>query len=160
ATARDEALRGIPLDAQNALGFDLRSIRRGLVMAMADAINRRVPDVPKYHRRLIEQLRLGHRLNHTSFISTNYDTLIDSALEDTAIVEERDMESVVDYGFGELTQPATLADREDRRFLLCKLHGSLNWLHCPVCFDLVISMGPDVISRLIDDSENSRCVRC
>jgi NAD-dependent SIR2 family protein deacetylase len=161
ASARGEALRQLPLDAHDEAHVDLREIRRSLVLVMADAIRRSVPNEASVHRQLIEGLTRENRLRQTTFISTNYDTLIDGAIEDFAIPRpERGLGSIVDYGFGDLVPRGDLPNREPRSFPLFKIHGSLNWLHCPVCTDLRISYGPDIVARLLDDPAMARCTRC
>jgi hypothetical protein len=161
AANRNEALYGMPLDADDEPDLTLRSLRRRLVLVLADAIRRRVPQAPEVHYKLVENLRDGGRLQHTSFLSTNYDTLIDVALEDRAIPPvDRRPGRVVDYGFSDLLPRSLFPDRETRSFPIYKVHGSLNWLYCPVCTDLVVTSGPDIITRLVRDPATARCTRC
>lgn len=161
ATMRGEGLRGIPLSAPENGGLNLASVRRHLVFLMADAIRRKVPAEPAVHAQLVRNLRLGERLAQTSFVTTNYDTLIDTALEDEALPEtERRLGSIVDYGFGALEERGRIPGREMRSFALYKVHGSLNWLHCPVCTDLVVTHGADIVALLLDDPPRARCTHC
>jgi hypothetical protein len=161
AAIRGEALRGIPLSAIEGGGLSLSAVRRSLVLLMADAIRRKVPHEPVQHARLVRNLRAGDRLNQTSFITTNYDTLIDSAIEGEALPPgSRGPGSIVEYGFGGLEKRVRLPGREMRSFPLYKVHGSLNWLHCPVCTDLVVTHGADIVGLLLDDPPRARCTHC
>jgi len=160
ATMRGEALRGVPLNGPDGV-LSLSSVRRGLVLLMADAIRRRVPAQPVVHSQLLRNLRAGDRLTRTVFVTTNYDTLLDDAIEDEALAQaERGPGSIVDYGFGELQDRGRIPGRETRSFALYKVHGSLNWLHCPVCTDLYVTHGADIVAMLLDDPPRARCTQC
>jgi NAD-dependent SIR2 family protein deacetylase len=161
AMSRGEGLHGFPVNPADGAAVDLASVRRRLILVMADAIRRRVPDVPILHNELIKNLRQQQRLTSTTFITTNYDTLIDNALDDLAVdPTDRLAGPVVDYGFDELLPPSTFPYREERRYPLYKLHGSLNWLYCPICTDLVITYGASIVERLLDHPARARCTRC
>lgn len=160
ATIRGEELRGIPLNGPDG-ALTLSSVRRGLVLLMADAIRGKVPAQPVVHSELVRNLRAGDRLTKTVFVTTNYDTLLDDALEDEALAEaDRGPGSIVDYGFGELQQRGRIPGRETRSFALYKIHGSLNWLHCPVCTDLHVTHGADIVALLLDDPPRAKCTQC
>ncbi len=162
ATSRAEGFRGIPLHAPDDGGLNLSSIRRRLILLMADAIHRRVPGDAAVHSRLVRNLRTGDRLAQTSFLTTNYDSLLDSALEDDAVPleEDRGLGTVVEYGFSDLEPRSPIPGRETRSFPLYKIHGSLNWLYCSVCTDLAVTHGPDIVARLLDAPGRARCNRC
>jgi len=161
AINRHEGLYGFPIDSADEPNLNLRVVRRSLVLVMADAIRRRVPAAAAIHNHMIEGLRAGGRLENTSFITTNYDTLLDNAILDVAVpMEERSIGTVLDYGFGDLLPRSPLPLRETHSFPLYKIHGSLNWLHCLVCSDLVITYGDDIITRLERDPDTVRCQRC
>ena len=143
AVARREALHGIPMEAAESNGLDLLTIRRSIVLALADAIRRTSPPAVALHSSMVLALQRQRRLPRTAFITTNYDTLIDDALYDHVARPQagRD-EPVVEYGFHEIV-PSSPLGRARSAPLLLKIHGSLNWLHCPVCTDLVVTHGPD-----------------
>ena len=61
------------------------------------------------------------RTGNFSFISFNYDLLIDNAIGNQGLR--------LDYG----TTFANPFPRAESRLGLYKLHGSLNWLRCPIC---------------------------
>jgi NAD-dependent SIR2 family protein deacetylase len=161
ALARGEGLRGIALGNLDEYDLDLVGYRRRLVLVMADAIRQRTTSVPGLHQSLVKNLRHSNKLDDTAFFSTNYDTLVDSAIDDEAIEpDDRGQGLIVDYGFECLLRPPVIPNREHRRFALYKLHGSINWLYCPVCTDMVITRGPDIVARLLGESGSARCVRC
>jgi len=73
-------------------------------------------------------------------VSTNYDTLIDGLLfERLVIAPDREIPAAVDMGFdwrehstGRFLEPLHTRSA-DPIVRLLKLHGSLNWLKCPLC---------------------------
>lgn len=158
ATLRGEALRELPLEQED--GPNIRSLRRELVLAMAEAISTSSRK-PVVHQELIRRLRDQGVLSDILFLSTNYDILIDNALEAEAVLpEERKIGTVVDYGLGDLTHRSSVQDRETRSFPLLKIHGSLNWLYCSVCTELATTYGMEGVMRLITNPETARCPRC
>jgi NAD-dependent SIR2 family protein deacetylase len=160
ATTRREGLKGIPLESETEGELTLGAARRSVVLVMADAIRQRVPEVSTVHARLIGNLSEAGRLRRVTFFSTNYDTLIDSALYDFVSRDDVSIEPKVDYGFAGLL-PVIGGGSSDRASVpLLKLHGSINWLHCPVCTDLVVTYGPDIVMRLLQDPETAKCTRC
>jgi hypothetical protein len=72
----------------------------------------------KYHRQLAEALQPSESV---TFLSFNYDLLIDNAIAFTG--------RTVDYGTT-FANPLSLLGPPIE---LLKLHGSLNWLRCPIC---------------------------
>ena len=92
-----------------------------LIIAMEEAIKYKLDyngrsSLNEYHLKLVCELHLKKLQGKVTFISSNYDLLIDNALCYL---------SGLDYGFGEKLKP--------RLWKLLKLHGSLNWLYCPRC---------------------------
>ncbi len=73
------------------------------------------------HRLLVQNLP---RTGNASFISFNYDLLIDNAIAND--------NRTIDYG----TAFANPVPTADTPVGLYKLHGSLNWLRCPICGSL------------------------
>jgi hypothetical protein len=102
----------------------------------------------RYHRLFIQNLLDDRtRVSH-SFISLNYDILLDYALLNQYPRLD------VDYGvsFRNVRRP-----RSGRSVKLLKLHGSLNWAFCPVCNNLWLSLGGKISDRIVSDS--MRCNR-
>lgn len=46
------------------------------------------------------------------------------------------------------------------RFKLYKIHGSLNWLYCPVCNKIDIGLGEKTMLKIIDDPDRAKCNSC
>jgi NAD-dependent SIR2 family protein deacetylase len=157
AIAREEGLLG--LGDSHTLG-DLRRLRRELILALAAAVARDRPLADSVHGHLVDSLSQGGFLANTVFITTNYDTLLDDAIDARAVPAGRGTGSVVDYGFGGLVPVATTPHADPHRFPLLKIHGSLNWLYCPVCNVLDITYASDGVTRLIDEPEDARCPSC
>jgi len=134
--------------------------RQELSMALGTAIEEAMAN---YRTPLVHQLMRTVELDDT-LITTNWDTLLDRACTAEQRRKERALsgreehlkrtnisygavaERLVDH-MGEDIEPAP----EGRRLLL-KLHGSLNWFHCPCCGTLYTNVaGPWVI-----DPQNRR----
>lgn len=127
----------------------LTELRSDLIYCIAKILQETLKDGGKLHRKFIKTLfGLPQRNStNTSFISLNYDILLDSALIDLYASEDLD----VDYGieFRNFVEPIDRKPeervkftqipeewhwpRKDRAIYLLKLHGSLNWLYCPNC---------------------------
>lgn len=64
--------------------------------------------------------------NDFAFISTNYDILIDKSILEIG--------KDIDYGFNYINSKQSI-----NSISLFKIHGSLNWLYCPVCKKIKIT---------------------
>ena len=107
---------------------------------LADKLGRGLSAGDNYHRRLIANLQ---NLRSTCFISLNYDLLIDNAIRITGRVPH--------YA----TDFANPIHRYNEPIFLYKLHGSLNWLRCPMCGSL--TQTGDEKAASYPDSERPRC---
>lgn len=93
-----------------------------------------------WHKRLVRTLP---RTGNASFVSFNYDLLIDNALLDAGLT--------VNYG----TTFANPVDTGGPKVGVYKLHGSLNWLRCPICGGLTNT--GDVKGASYPTEERQRC---
>jgi NAD-dependent SIR2 family protein deacetylase len=155
ALMRKEAFRGFPVDSSNARA--LRSMARHLIFLVAEILNERLTRRAHYHPQLVRSLQASGRLRNTMFISTNYDILIDNAL--TALPRDYDL----DYGvqFRNFRQPDNWTPpRPGQSVQLYKPHGSLNWLYCPTCNDLVLTPKEKGVTRLIAEDKDANCPIC
>jgi hypothetical protein len=157
AILREEGI--LRIGEREAIG-DLRHLRRQLILAMAATIAHDPTRIDTQHARLIRSLRDSGILDSVTFVTTNYDTLLDDAIDAEAIAENRGTGSVVDYGLSSFAAENEGQFRETRRFPCYKVHGSLNWLFCGVCNLLDITYGSTGVTRLIDDPEAARCPEC
>lgn len=157
AETRKESLRGFSLDAPGP-GVQLQSyanrvqlIRLDLILVMARAIadgiaSRVLPTLP--HRRLVDKLMEQHLINDTIFISTNYDLCIDSALGNNC-------DYAVDFAAD--SEPSLIGGQSVKLF---KLHGSLNWLYCPVCNNVKGFESKVVLSLMYEGRPVNQCAFC
>jgi NAD-dependent SIR2 family protein deacetylase len=125
----------------------VQNIREQIIILIARILKERLLSRRPVHDGLIARLNRESKLRTTSFISLNYDILIDNALTD--IHHEIDL----DYGI-QFTNFAKSGDwhepRPDRSTKLFKLHGSLNWLYCPTCISLTITPKEKSVSTIAD----------
>jgi hypothetical protein len=159
AIIRKEAFRHFDIENRAANSGRLRFIAQYLVFLVAKVLDIELQDRAMLHRKLVAELRDANELANITFISTNYDILIDNAL-----TEEHVNGFDLDYGAefrnfdrpGDWGRPAL-----ERRVALYKPHGSLNWLFCSTCNELEITpKEKGVVTRLISDFPHAKCPRC
>jgi len=148
AEDRGEFFRGFGgLNQQTTRGMELRS---HLVSLIALYLEEKLRTGGNFHRALVQQLREAGKLETTSFISLNYDILIDNAL--------------VLLGSTGITYAVRFANKNQpnrpRAVPLLKMHGSLNWLFCPTCNALDHYDGEKVAAQLTDQPHRGVCDRC
>ena len=129
----------------------LRHIHDVLVFSIAEVLHKKLKQSHAIHDQLANALLRNDELGRTAFVSFNYDILIDNALAAICGAEW------VNYGVKFVNQ----GFRENGSAVsLFKLHGSLNWLFCPTCRDLQITIGEKGVMRLKWEPENAVCERC
>jgi hypothetical protein len=153
---RRESLRGFDLGGGQHQVNKLQLIRLYLTLAMSKAISDglKKSDEPAWHQALVNNLRSQNLLDDTIFISTNYDLLIDGAL---GFEIDYGVEFSGPHQFGS-RQPVSAAGIPPVKLL--KLHGSLNWLYCPVCNNLNSWESKVVLSLMSEDKPITRCEFC
>lgn len=144
---KDFDLENIASDC-NRIGF----IRQYLVLLMAEVLEDKTAVVRGLHRMLVSHLSKLGCLTKMTFISTNYDVLIDRAL-----AARQDI--VLDYGF-ELNSAPAGAFNSRPAVQLYKVHGSLNWSYCPTCNSLRLIHDQQGILKLLADPSQALCSRC
>lgn len=101
-----------------------QSIRLALILAMSEVIEYSLRESTGYtHLNLLHNLQ---KRNDFALISTNYDILIDKSILEIG--------KDIDYGFN-YNEQAYFTES----IPLFKIHGSLNWLYCPVCKKIKIT---------------------
>ena len=159
AILRKEAFRHFDIENRAANSGRLRSIAQYLVFLVARVLDAKLQDEGVYHRKLVKALRQADKLRDVVFVSTNYDILIDNALD-----EEYDFDSDLDYGidFRNFERPNDWKrPRRSKSVFLFKPHGSLNWLFCPTCNELEITpKEKSVVTRLISITADTTCWHC
>lgn len=86
----------------------------------------------QHHLRLINGLQKSNLLQYTAFITVNYDLLIDKAI----VRHQEKSDGLKDTTLPDYGIPVYLNHSPSEGgsgIKLFKLHGSLNWLYCPVC---------------------------
>ncbi len=155
AEARGEAFRGFG-DDPHATG--LRELRNHLVALISLILQEKLQGECPNHRRLVQSLRSSGRLESASFVSLNYDILIDNAIERASIDDGR--QALPDYGVEFTPQPNRNGHPFPVASRLLKLHGSLNWLHCPTCNALALFPHHKVAADLPGGPWHFRCSVC
>jgi hypothetical protein len=159
AIMRKEAFRHFDIDSREAESGRLRLVAQYLVFLVAKVLDAKLEGLLPLHRQLVNTLREAGELKNLVFISTNYDILIDNALD-----EQHHHDIDVDYGvdFRNFERPKDWRrPRRGRSVSLFKPHGSLNWLFCPTCNELEITPKEKaVVTRLISEFEDKRCSVC
>jgi len=124
----------------------LAVLQEALIYCMAEILKRKLqlrPEtIPAYHKQFLENIlsRGKDALLSSSFISLNYDILLDDALLN--LYPNID----VDYAanFRNFRNP-----RSKRKIKLLKLHGSLNWMFCPVCRSMKLNLEGKIADKVI-----------
>ncbi|MDO8501591.1 MAG: SIR2 family protein [Gemmatimonadaceae bacterium] len=158
AIAREETILSI---GDGATGISaLRSARRELILSLAATIGHEPSIGGTVHAQLVKALRTNGLLDDITFVTANYDTLIDEAIDAEAVEADRGTGTLIDYGINELAGGDQDPHRDMRSFPCFKIHGSLNWLYCPACDLLDITFASNGAIRLVDEPDGARCYEC
>jgi len=150
----------------------LKKIRDRLVLAIARVLRSDLPDgTGELARQFCDALPRERRV---AIISTNYDLVMDNALFLRRNVHYGVPIRAAVHRFGNRPDAAR-ADPETTHFFqflpddvnsgvhrLLKLHGSLNWLYCPRCAELDVTVGQKALAEILEDPAIGRCAmsRC
>lgn len=133
----------------------MQHIRDLLILLIAQVLDHKLGDKrAKHHPKLLENL--GPGLSSTTFISFNYDILLDNALAD--LHDTWDLDYRVD--FENYDKDGWHRPRRARSVKLLKLHGSVNWLYCPTCRSVTLTPMEKGICRLKWDPGSCVCSVC
>jgi len=94
-----------------------------------------------------------------TIISLNYDIIVDNAL----LMERRQVDYGTEVRLAYQEYPSHwrhVNPRQGFRVPLYKLHGSLNWLYCPLCQALDITEGEKGALWTFRNPKPARCVKC
>lgn len=143
--SRGESFRGYPITPLNPY---IQRLREELIFLIAKILKETLHDrFRTNHTALVDRLRREGTLRNTTFISLNYDILIDNSLTD--IHDEFDLDYGVDFtNFGK--KKDWHAPRKRKSVKLLKLHGSLNWLYCSTCTTVTITPKVKSVSSIAD----------
>lgn len=143
------AMVEIAVDKEHSFGpvytaSKLNMIRDGLIISMGRAIeNCQVDDVTIHEKFLSKLFWRGHYCkDEYSFVSFNYDILLDTALmemlrhgiySDYGIQFANSRDNFKSTSFNRWKPPG------DKSVLILKPHGSLNWMQCASCDSIAMS---------------------
>jgi hypothetical protein len=109
---------------------EIITYRSALVYLIAKLLDEKLRRPAPYHRKLVNKLLNCNQLGNTSFISLNYDIIIDNEI--VKIYEDYYLNYGIDFiNFDR--EDDWERPKEDQAVLLLKIHGSLNWIYCPTC---------------------------
>ncbi len=111
----------------------LRSLRQDLMYLLGRVIQRQLRDSTPAEQLILAQFIEQVAASSDVIISLNYDLLMDNAFD-------RPTTPGVDYGFRPRFRETISAQRQTQSLpvQLLKLHGSLNWLYCPICREIEV----------------------
>lgn len=128
-----------------------------LILLIAEILDKKLRGKATQHPKLIKALHNAEWLRQTSFVSLNYDILIDNAI----LPAHDDWKLGLDYAIDfvnvgdEWWRP-----EEGNSVKLLKLHGSLNWLYCPTCRTIRITPKEKGICKLKWHANECLCTKC
>ena len=132
----------------------LQHIHDVMILLIAEILDHKLRGNATHHPRLVRSLQDAGQLRNTSFISLNYDILIDNALLGAHGLDLDYTVEFVNTGHG-WRKPRTAQSVK-----LFKLHGSLNWLYCPTCRAMRITPQEKGVCRLKWRPDDCVCSKC
>jgi NAD-dependent SIR2 family protein deacetylase len=150
ANARNEFFKNFGgLHTEATFGQEIRAHLVNLIAIVLDAT---LKGGHHTHRNLLTQLQAKNFLSKTTFLSFNYDLLIDNALREVTKAEPDYAATFRDYG-GKAPTPGSSIS-------LLKIHGSLNWLYCPTCGSVDLFPGEKIVYQIIHNPTLMTCNIC
>ena len=154
AKQRREGFRGF----YNTANFNgIEHTIEDLILLICQVLKWMLQNNNVYHKKLVDKLINLGCAKETAFISLNYDILIDNAI--TMCENEVDLDygiELMNYHFdNDWHAPDT-----SKSIKLLKLHGSLNWLYCPVCKKIDLTPKVKGVTQLISLGESDKCRLC
>lgn len=133
-----------------------REMRIHLINLIGRILHEKLESWRGHHTALLSNLKDAGRLPLTTFIGLNYDILIDRAIFS---------ETGSDPDYGVATKPEDEqrlgpAEGGGEHVILLKLHGSLNWLLCPICNVLFFDRYEKSAVHLPDRIHRIPCPAC
>lgn len=160
AEQRREAFKNFGLENLNKKSDSIRFLRQYLIFLMGKVIHKNNERESKYHKILVKNLLENDFLENTTFISANYDIHIDNTM--SKLYNKEKERIMIDYGV-DFTN-FNLCDNWKEPIKNCvklyKIHGSLNWLYCPVCNSLTLTPYEGGVMKLLYNSEEVKCLNC
>ena len=159
AEQRRESFKNFRLEIFNNRTDSIRILREYLILLMAKLLHNADKTNNYHHKSLIENLLKANVLKDITFISANYDIHIDNAI---AKLYKQKNPIMLDYGvdFTNFEFRHGWKKPQHPSIKLYKIHGSLNWMYCPVCNSLTITPYEGGIMRLLDNINEAKCLAC
>ncbi len=128
-----------------------------MILLIAEILDQKLRAKAVHHSRLVSSLQRVGWLESTSFVSLNYDILMDNALLGAKDQSGLDLDYTIEFvNFGDEWEKP----RIERSIKLFKLHGSLNWLYCPTCRTIKITPKEKGVSRFKWEPDKCICNKC
>jgi NAD-dependent SIR2 family protein deacetylase len=143
--------------------YKLLQIRNNFILCMAIVISKVVDNQNVFHEQLITNInKVRNAMMKATFISTNYDILIDNSLSKLNVNTEKEKKYTLDYGIdftnfdikGDWKRPSKKSAQ------LFKLHGSFNWLYCQACNKMTLTQYTKGVLELIYIPSKTKCSLC
>ncbi len=164
-TQLDDAIsEGRPLSREYNVLF-LRTLREDLVFAICEVLRIKLGFGNEPGRELMQRFIQGLGPND-SILSLNYDIIVDNSLSMPMPFLPA---KLVDYGLAvryarekyNMPSAYNLSERPQQNLSpLYKLHGSLNWLYCPSCQQLDVTIGEKGVHYIYEEGSDFACPDC
>ena len=165
AIQRGETFVGFGQQNQSAR---LRYLEDSLGLLISVVLDAKLRGGGRYHQQLVRKLaENGNEFRNTSFISLNYDIVLDNAL--SLVRDENPAQFDIDYTvdftnfrherLNRALQPWPIPD-PSRAIKLVKPHGSLNWLYCSTCTNVTLTPGIKGVVKGILEPKRFDCPEC
>ena len=161
ADQRMEAFKNFGTDTYNNKNTSINLLRQYLILLTANSINNASKESNKYHELLLKNLIKSNRLLDTTFISVNYDIHIDNTI--SKLYDKKKMPIMLDYGVDFTNfnyKESTWKRPKGDTVKLYKIHGSLNWLYCPICSSLTLTPYEGGVMRILNNQKDATCLNC
>ena len=161
AEQRGEAFKNFGTDTYNGENSSITLLRQYLILLTANAINNASKECHKYHELLLNNLLTSNQLLNTTFISVNYDIHIDNSI--SKLYDKDKFPVMLDYGvdFANFNFKESKWKKPKGDVIkLYKIHGSLNWLYCPVCSRLTLTPYEGGVLRILNNQDEATCLNC
>lgn len=160
AEKRGEAFKNFGMENLSNKSDSIRFLRQYLILLMAKAIHESENRNNKYHKLLVDNLSKANLIEKTTFISANYDIHVDNTI--ASLYSEEKNHIMLDYGvdFTNFYVKDGWRKPFGKTIKLYKIHGSLNWLYCPICNSLTLTPYEGGVMRLLYNIEDAKCLEC
>ncbi len=161
AEQKRESFKNFGTDTYNNRNGSINILRQYLILLTANSINNAYKESNQYHELLIQNLLKGRKLFDTTFISANYDIHIDNTI--STLYDKEKMPLMLDYGVNFANfdfKNSSWKVPQGKSIKLYKIHGSLNWLYCPICSSLTLTPYEGGVMRILNNQEEATCLNC